>query len=133
MKRLGVLLRHKTLDEGRDCGAVAKFVERRFVGRERLRRRNLVLVAALLEVGDGLHGAVSLIVKQQGLLVVGISLLRSLFRLSILIFFGHKANVFSETKGLCREDKSPLIRTVPMSASVRSSPFSSLLWGGVPS
>ena len=33
---------------------------------------------------------------------------------------------FSETKGLCREDKSPLIRTVPMSATVRSSPFGSL-------
>lgn len=73
MKGLGVLLRHETLDEGCDCGAVAKFVERRFVDRERLRRRNLVLVAALLEVGDGLHGAVPLVVKQQGLLVVGIT------------------------------------------------------------
>lgn len=36
---------------------------------------------------------------------------------------------FSETKGLCREYKSPVIRTIPMSASVRSSPFARLYRG----
>ncbi|MEF2580242.1 MAG: hypothetical protein UIU89_10335, partial [Alistipes shahii] len=41
----------------------------------------------------------------------------------ILIFFGHKANVFSETKGSCRENRGVLSGTVPMSAPVRSSPY----------
>ena len=122
MKRLGVLLRHEALDEGRDCGAVAKFVERRFVGRERLRRRNLVLVTALFEVGDGLHGAVLLVVEQERFLVLRIGLLGSLVRVLILIFFGHKANVLSETKGSCREYRSMFSETMPMSAPVRSSP-----------
>ena len=94
MKRLGVLLRHEALDEGRDCGAVAKFVERRFVGRERLRRRNLVLVTALFEVGDGLHGAVLLVVEQERFLVLRIGLFGGLNRFLILIFFGHNTKCF---------------------------------------
>ena len=122
MKRLGVFLRHETLDEGRDCGAVAKFVERRLVGRKRLCRRNLVLVAALLEVGNGLYGAVLLVVEQERFLVLRIGLLGSLVRVLILIFFGHKANVLSETKGSCREYRSMFSETMPMSAPVRSSP-----------
>ena len=129
MKRLGVFLRHETLDEGRDCGAVAKFVERRLVGRKRLCRRNLVLVAALLEVGNGLYGAVLLVVEQERFLVLRIGLLGSLVRVLILIFFGHKANVLSETKGSCREYRSMFSETMPMSAPVRSSPHRSKNYG----
>ena len=129
MKRLGILLRHEALDEGRDCGAVAKVVERRLVGRKRLRRSDLILVAALLEVGNGLYGTVLLVVEQERFLVLRIGLLGSLVRVLILIFFGHKANVLSETKGSCREYRSMFSETMPMSAPVRSSPHRSKNYG----
>ena len=93
-ERLGVFLRHEAFDEGCGDAAVAKVVEGRLVGRQRLRRGDLVLVILLLELGNGLYGAILLVVKQQGFLVVGIGLLGGLVHNLILIFFGHKAKCF---------------------------------------
>ena len=59
----------------------------------------LVLAALLLELRDGLHGAVLFVVEQQRLLVGGIGLLRGLVDWLIQILFGHNTTVLSETKG----------------------------------
>ena len=67
------------------------------VARERLCRRDLVLVVLLPELGDGLHGTVLLVVEQQRLTVVRGRLLGGLIDRRILILFRHNTNVFSET------------------------------------
>ena len=112
----------ETLDESRGSTVIAQVVKGRLVGRERLRCSDLVTVVLFVEFGNRLYGAVLLVVEQKRFLVVGIGLLGGLVHNLILIFFGHKANVFSETKGSCRENRGVLSGTVPMSAPVRSSP-----------
>ena len=84
----------EALDESGRGVVVLQVVERKFVGRERLCRRDLVPVVLLPELGDGLHGVVLLVVEKQRLPVVRIGLLESLVDRLILILFRHNTNVF---------------------------------------
>ena len=84
----------ETLDESRGSTVIAQVVKGRLVGRERLRRSDLVTVVLFVEFGNRLYGAVLLVVEKKCFLVVGIGLFGCRNRLLILIFFGHKVKCF---------------------------------------
>jgi len=89
-----VLLRFEAGDEGCGGRAVLELKESRGVLRKGLRRDDLIIVAGVSEVGDGLHGMVALIVEQQRLLVPGIGLFGGLSR--NLFFVWHNRIVLVE-------------------------------------
>ena len=89
-----VLLRFEAGDEGCGGRAVLELEESRGVLRKGLRRDDPIIVARVLEVGDGLHGMVALVVEQQRLLVLGIGLFGRLSR--NLFFVWHNRIVLVE-------------------------------------